>query len=101
MIFVSAKEWSASGTNSSTWLSKSLLRMNERETSFWIAISPASAPDKAVLSAWSATVNTLNGLNAGNWSILIRPEASNCTRALGVGTVEYVRPMYKPNWLEI
>ena len=52
-------------------------------------MSPASAPSKAVLSAWLATVNTLNGLSAGIWSIEILPESVNSTSALGTALVEY------------
>ena len=62
--------------------------MNDRLMSCWIAISPASAPSKASLSVSSATVKTLNGLSAGNWSILIRPLSPSSTSALGVGFVE-------------
>ena len=59
-------------------------------------MSPASAPSRDVLSAWFATVKTLNGLSAGIWSIEILPESVSSTSALGTAFVEYGLLMYGP-----
>ena len=78
-----------STANPKNKLSKSLFKMNDCDVSCWIAMSPASAPSRDVLSAWLATVKTWKGLRAGIWSIDILPESVNSTSALGTALVEY------------